>query len=129
MSYHFLCKRGIRPARTEQFLVRFAFCERFGPTVEQKYENRTFIAEFEWFSCFAIHLNNHEISVFSNSSRNIYIRGARGVLPPLNFDNPKRSKIWYVACGTIIRRVAEAAKCESSAIDFCYIFKPFLDVL
>ena len=22
MSYHFLCKRGIRPARTEQFLVR-----------------------------------------------------------------------------------------------------------
>ena len=21
MSYHFLCKRGIRPARTEQFLV------------------------------------------------------------------------------------------------------------
>ena len=24
MSYHFLCKRGIRPARTEQFLVLFA---------------------------------------------------------------------------------------------------------
>ena len=23
MSYHFLCKRGIRPARTEQFLVFF----------------------------------------------------------------------------------------------------------
>ena len=23
MSYHFLCKRGIRPARTEQFLVKF----------------------------------------------------------------------------------------------------------
>ena len=23
MSYHFLCKRGIRPARTEQFLVMF----------------------------------------------------------------------------------------------------------
>ena len=23
MSYHFLCKRGIRPARTEQFLVLF----------------------------------------------------------------------------------------------------------
>ena len=23
MSYHFLCKRGIRPARTEQFLVDF----------------------------------------------------------------------------------------------------------
>ena len=22
MSYHFLCKRGIRPARTEQFLVK-----------------------------------------------------------------------------------------------------------
>ena len=25
MSYHFLCKRGIRPARTEQFLVLFTF--------------------------------------------------------------------------------------------------------
>ena len=25
MSYHFLCKRGIRPARTEQFLVLFYF--------------------------------------------------------------------------------------------------------
>ena len=26
MSYHFLCKRGIRPARTEQFLVVFLPC-------------------------------------------------------------------------------------------------------
>ena len=25
MSYHFCCKRGIRPARTEQFLVRIGF--------------------------------------------------------------------------------------------------------
>ena len=25
MSYHFLCKRGIRPARTEQFLVNVRF--------------------------------------------------------------------------------------------------------
>ena len=25
MPYHFLCKRGIRPARTEQFLVFFVF--------------------------------------------------------------------------------------------------------
>ena len=25
MSYHFLCKRGIRPARTEQFLVVHGF--------------------------------------------------------------------------------------------------------
>ena len=25
MSYHFLCKRGIRPARTEQFLVSSSF--------------------------------------------------------------------------------------------------------
>ena len=44
--------------------------------------------------------------------------GARGALPPLNFDNPKRSKIWYVACGTIILN----AKCESSAIDSLDIF-------
>ena len=65
-------------------------------------------------------------------SRDIFIRGARGALPPpLTFDNPKRSKIWYVACGTIIRRVglAAAAKCESSAIGFRIFFKPFLDVL
>ena len=42
--------------------------------------------------------------------RDIFIRGGggRGALSPL--DNPKRSKIWYVACGTIIRRVAAAAK-------------------
>ena len=25
MSYHFLCKRGIRPARTEQFLVIYEY--------------------------------------------------------------------------------------------------------
>ena len=36
--------------------------------------------------------------------------GARGALLPLNFDNPKRSKIVYVACGTIIRCIAAAAK-------------------
>ena len=53
--------------------------------------------------------------------------GPGGHCPPLTFDNPKRSKIWYVACGTIIRRVAAAAKCESSAIDFRIFFKPFLD--
>ena len=41
-----------------------------------------------------------------------------GGLAPLNLDNPKRSKIWYVVCSTIIRHVAAAAKCESSAIDF-----------
>ena len=55
--------------------------------------------------------------------------GPGGHCPPLTFDNPKRSKIWYVACGMIIRRVAAAAKCESSAIDFWIFFKPFLDVL
>ena len=28
MSYHFLCKRGIRPARTEQFLVfNYRYCD------------------------------------------------------------------------------------------------------
>ena len=55
-------------------------------------------------------------------------QGARGTMPPLDFDNPKRSKIWYVACGTIIRRVAAAAKCESLAIDIWIFFKPFSDV-
>ena len=46
--------------------------------------------------------------------------GAEGALSPLNFDNPKRSKIWYVARGAISRRVyiAATAKCESAAIDF-----------
>ena len=35
--------------------------------------------------------------------RDIFIRGARGALPPpLNFDNPNRSKMLYVTCGTII---------------------------
>ena len=68
--------------------------------------------EFQW----------SEICEFSDRhwavNRDIFIRGARGALPPLNFDNPKRSKIWYVACGTIILN----AKCESSAIDFLDIF-------
>ena len=50
--------------------------------------------------------------------RDIFIRGGpRGALPPLNFDNPKRSKIVYVACGTIIHRVVAAAKCKSLVID------------
>ena len=44
--------------------------------------------------------------------------GPGGIAAPLNFDNPKRSTIWYVACGTIILN----AKCESSAIDFLDIF-------
>ena len=47
-----------------------------------------------------------------------FYQGGQGALPPLNFDNPKRSKIWYVACSTIILN----AKCESSAIDFLDIF-------
>ena len=50
--------------------------------------------------------------------------GAEGALPPLHFDNPKRSKIWYVARGAISRRVA-AAKCKSAAIDFWIFFKTF----
>ena len=59
--------------------------------------------------------------------RDIFIREARGgAFPPLNFDILKRSKIWYVACGTIIRRVAEAAKCKSSAIDFWIFVNLFL---
>ena len=28
------------------------------------------------------------------SHRDIFIGGAGGALPPLNFDNPKRSRIW-----------------------------------
>ena len=54
--------------------------------------------------------------------RDIFIRGARGALPPLNFDNPKRSKILYVRCGTIIRRVVAAARCKRSVIDFLIFF-------
>ena len=48
--------------------------------------------------------------------------GARGALPPLNFDNPKRSKMLYVTCGTIIRRVyiVVAARCKSSVIDLIF---------
>ena len=41
-----------------------------------------------------------------------------GALPPLNFDNPKRSKIWYVTCGTIIHRVVAVDKCKTSVIEF-----------
>ena len=51
--------------------------------------------------------------------------GGRGALPPLNFNNPKRSKIWYVACGTIIRRVVAAAKCKSSVIDLLIFLNVF----
>ena len=47
-----------------------------------------------------------------------FYQGGQGALPPLNFDNPKGSKIVYVACGTIIRRVVAAAKYKSSVIDF-----------
>ena len=54
----------------------------------------------------------------ATDTRDIFIRGARGALPPLNFDNPKRSKIVYVTCGTIIRRVVAAARCKSSVIYF-----------
>ena len=61
--------------------------------------------------------------------RDIFIRGARGALPPLNFDNPKRSKILYVTCGTIIRCVVAAARCKSSVIDFWIFLKYYLDVL
>ena len=36
----------------------------------------------------------------------IFLSGGPGVIaPPLNFDNPKRSKMLYVTCGTIIRCV------------------------
>ena len=55
--------------------------------------------------------------------------GPGGHCPPLNFDNPKRSNILYVTCGTIIRRVVAAARCKSSVIDFWIFFKYFLDVL
>ena len=61
--------------------------------------------------------------------RDIFIRGARGALPPLNFDNPKRSKILYATCGTIIRRVVAAARCKSWVIDFWIFLIYFWDVL
>ena len=46
----------------------------------------------------------------------IFLSG--GHCPHLNFDNPKRSKMWYVACGKIIRRVVAAAYAKSWVIDF-----------
>ena len=52
----------------------------------------------------------------------LYQGGQGGIAPPLNFDNPKRSKILYVTCGTIIRRVVAAARCKSSVIDFWIFF-------
>ena len=58
----------------------------------------------------------------------IFLSGGPGGITPLNFDNPKRSKIVYVTCGTIIRRVV-AARCKSSVIDFWIFLKYFLDVL
>ena len=45
-------------------------------------------------------------------------------MPPLNFDNPKRSKIWYVVHGAINHCLA-AAKCESTVIDFGYFLNLF----
>ena len=64
-------------------------------------------------------------------STGIFLSGSqRGHCPPpLNFDNPKRSKIWYVVRGVISHRLAVAAKCKSAAIDFWIFLKPFLDVL
>ena len=58
-----------------------------------------------------------------------FYQGARGHCPPLNFNNPKRSKIVSAAYGTIIRRVVAVAKCKSSVIDFGIFFKYLLDVL
>ena len=60
-----------------------------------------------------------------NRGKNIIIGGQRRHCPTLNFNNPKRSKIVYVAHGAISRRVAAAAKCESAAIDFWIFLKPF----
>ena len=63
-----------------------------------------------------------------HASTGIFLSGgeAEGALPPLNFDNPKRSKIWCVVHGAIIRPIAASAKCESAAIDFWIFFQPFL---
>ena len=65
--------------------------------------------------------------------RDIFIGGGgqRGHCPPpplrSNFDNPKRSEIWYVTRGAISPRVAAAVICESAACNgFLDIFKPFL---
>ena len=53
-----------------------------------------------------------------------YQGGQGGIAPPLNFENPKRSKIVYVTCGTIIRRVVAAARCKigNRFLDICKIF-------
>ena len=61
---------------------------------------------------------SHSTSSQHHSGR--FLSGGPGgaLPPPLNFDNPKRSKSVYVTCGTIIRRVVVAARCKSSVIDF-----------
>ena len=58
-------------------------------------------------------------------SQGYFYQGGQGGIPPLNFNNPKRFKIWYVACGTIIRRVVAAAKCKSSVIDLLIFLNVF----
>ena len=64
-----------------------------------------------------------------NGQGYFYQGGQGGIAPPLNFDNPKRSKMLYVTCSTIIRSVVVAARCKSSVIDFWIFLKYFLDVL
>ena len=62
---------------------------------------------------------NPELNGSSIPQGYFYQGGQGGIAPPpLNFDNPKRSKIVYVTCGTIIRRVVVVARCKSSVIDF-----------
>ena len=58
-----------------------------------------------------------------NMTPGIFLSGGPGGhCPPLNFDNPKRSKMLNVTCGTIIRRVVVAARYKSSVIDFWIFF-------
>ena len=70
------------------------------------------------------------LAVWVGGGQGYFYQGGRGA-SPLEFWQPKKVKtlVGYVKCGTILRRVAAAAKCESSAIDFWIFLKPFLDVL
>ena len=51
-----------------------------------------------------------------------YRGGGRGHCPRLNFDNPKRSKVWYVVRSAISCCIVVATKCESMQSIFVYFF-------
>ena len=136
---HYFWQRKVYPLTNERFLLRSPIGDRkrkyfirhdllritYKIVITRKLIKKHYQNLFSWYKS-ELTLSTY----YTVSYSGIFLSGGTGGhCPLLNFDNPKRSKIWYVVCGTIIRRVAAAAKCESSAIDFWIFFKPFLDVL